>query len=109
MEESCPSSSLTFMSFASAKTRQAKPAAEEAKPAAVGKLLYEAMCTCKFSQSFFAILIPFPLSSTSVARLRISRRQFWYLPPARDISLPLSHIRSRSNAGLTATVVVVQR
>nr|GMC58995.1 hypothetical protein BpHYR1_016126 [Ipomoea batatas]GMC61596.1 hypothetical protein BpHYR1_016126 [Ipomoea batatas] len=32
-------SSFTFISFPRANTRQAKPAAEEAKPAAVGKLL----------------------------------------------------------------------
>ena len=66
--------------------RQAKPAAEEAKPAAVGKLLYESIYTCNFSQSFFAILIFFSLSSTSLARLRISLKQFWYLAPERDIS-----------------------
>lgn len=66
--------------------RQAKPAAEEANPAAVGKLLYEAMCTCSFSQSFFVILIPFFSSSMSLARERISLKQFWYLPPEREIS-----------------------
>ena len=66
--------------------RQAKPAAEEASPAAVGKLLYEATCKCSFSQSFFAILIPFSLSSASQARARISLKQFWYLPPEREIS-----------------------
>jgi len=66
--------------------RQANPAAEEANPAAVGKLLYEAICKCNFSQSFSAILIPFSSSSTSLARLRISLRQFWYLSPEREIS-----------------------
>ena len=66
--------------------RQAKPAAEEANPAAVGKLLYEAMCTCNFSQSFFVILIPFFSSSILLARERISLKQFWYLPPEREIS-----------------------
>jgi hypothetical protein len=66
--------------------RQAKPAAEEASPAAVGKLLYDATCTCNFSQSFFAILIPFSSSSASQAWARISLKQFWYLPPEREIS-----------------------
>jgi hypothetical protein len=70
--------------------KQASPAAEEANPAAVGKLLYEAICKCNFSQSFSAILIPFSLSSTSLARLRISLRQFWYLPPEREISYTTS-------------------
>lgn len=66
--------------------RQAKPAAEEANPAAVGKLLKDAICRWSFSQSFFSILRPFSLSSKSLARRRISRRQFWYLLPDREIS-----------------------
>jgi len=71
--------------------RQAKPAADEASPAAVGKLLYEAMWTCSLLQSSFLILIPFFSSSTSQARVRISRKQFWNLPPEREISYTNQH------------------
>jgi len=66
--------------------RHAKPAADEASPAAVGKLLYEAMCTCNLPQSSFVIFIPFVSSSTSQARARISLKQLWNLPPEREIS-----------------------
>lgn len=66
--------------------KQARPAAEEARPAAVGKLLYEAICRWSFCQSSFLIWIPFFLSSTSWARTRISLKQLWNLPPWRDIS-----------------------
>ena len=116
--------------------RQAKPAADEASPAAVGKLLYEAMCRCNLAQSSFVIFIPLFSSSTSQARARISLKHLWNLPPEREISytnqhnqipwikkwtrltnlnrklrhtLALSHMRSWWKAELTATVVVVQR
>jgi len=71
--------------------RQAKPAADEASPAAVGKLLYEAMWTCNLLQSSFLILIPFFSSSTSQARVRISLKQLWNLPPEREISYTNQH------------------
>lgn len=77
--------------------KQARPAAEEAKPAAVGKLLYEAMWTCNLSQSSFLILTPFSLSSKSRARFLISLRQLWNLPPNSEISCSIIQTKYQGN------------
>mmetsp|Transcript_3226 Transcript_3226/g.7882 ORF Transcript_3226/g.7882 Transcript_3226/m.7882 type:complete len:208 (-) Transcript_3226:183-806(-) len=89
--------SATPYTCASADTRQAYPAADDASPAAVGKLLAE--------HTRIFIDTRGSEGSLAAARARISRKQFCNRLFPMSSSVPLSHMRSSVNPAEMATVV----
>ena len=100
---------LAQYSFARAATRHASPAAEEAKPAPVGKVLTDDICTWYNGQSSLRTMTaPEAGSTRSWASFLISRRQVTPRPLI-SISVSFNHRRSWPNSLLAATVVIVCR
>jgi hypothetical protein len=88
-----------------ARTRAAKPAAEEARPAAVGKLFSDTILRFRvdsFGRSGEA-------ASSCLRRERSSRRQAWVRAPEISWSLPLRRRESVAYAREQDAVVWVRR
>ena len=88
-----------------ARTRAAKPAALEARPAAVGKLFSET--TLSFRSASLGRVSS--LASTSFRSWRSSRKQAWVRAPEMSWSLPLRVRESWEKVELQEAVVWVRR
>lgn len=100
---------LAQYNLANAATRQARPAADDAKPAPVGNVFTEEMCTLYADQSsFLTMTSPVSGSQRSCASLLTSRRHVTPRPFI-SISVSLSQRRSCVKSLLAATVVIVCR
>ena len=111
MVESSPGkASFTAISCASAYVSAAYPAADDASPAAVGKLFADTTRTHICAQSAWATTHLPSASYRSPARARVSRSTVsMRLFAVRSSSTPLSQSRSRSNVVEAVTVVTVRR
>jgi hypothetical protein len=98
---------LALYNFAKAATRQARPAADDASPAPVGKVFTDDICTLYWGQSsFFTITAPVTGSHLSWASFLTSRKHVTPRPLI-SISDSFSHRRSAVKFVLAATVVIV--
>ena len=103
----CSSPTFAEYSFPSAATKQARPAADDARPAPVGNVFTDEMWTLYWGQSSFLIITaPLTESTRSCASFLISFRQVTPRPLI-SISVSFNQRRSFTKSLLAATVVIV--